>query len=115
VLPGLLHAWYIIYSHPDPTYAELQQEDSEQGRVTHYYIQQEPSGAPQGGAAGRARGGYGTVGPAPAQQFPGQQAGTVPPAQYYVSQQRMQAGGSEEAPPTYQESTKGDNKVQRHD
>ena len=35
VLPGLLHAWYIIITYPEPTYEQVAQEDSENGRVTY--------------------------------------------------------------------------------
>ena len=109
VLPGLLHAWYIILQYPDPTYEEVRQQDAENGRVTYYYID---NGEAQQ-AVGRAQRGYGTVGSAPNQQFHGQQAGVAPPAQY----QNAGAMGGESSegapPPTYQESVKGDNKVQR--
>ncbi|KAF2152451.1 putative stress response RCI peptide [Myriangium duriaei CBS 260.36] len=104
-LPGLIHSWYIIASYPDPTYEELAQHDAEHGRVTYYYIQQ---GQAQP-ANGQQRG-YGTVQPA---QAPG--------GQYQNQQDAMiqgQAGSSSqqnaEAPPPYQESIQGDNKVQRH-
>ncbi|KAF4552127.1 Proteolipid membrane potential modulator-like protein 1 [Elsinoe fawcettii] len=99
-LPGLLHSWYIIASYPDATYEELEAEN-ERGRVTYYYIQ-------QGQAAQR---GYGTVnqGGQPAQNPQGQ----------YASPQHAPLPGSstqpEQAPPSYQESIQGDNKVQRHD
>ena len=109
VLPGLFHAWYIIATYPDPTYDELAQQDSENGRVTHYYIDQGQAPPAQGQRA------YGTVGNAPHQQFPGQQAGVAPPAQYVARYEGMQCGeGSAGAPPpTYQESVKADHKMQR--
>ena len=100
-LPGLVHAWYIIASTPDPTYSELSQ-DPEQGRVTYYYVQTQPHYGPQG-----RQGGYGTVNSTPNAQFPSQQAGFVQPP----SQQQQQAGPSDEVPPTYQQAV-GDNKVQ---
>ena len=122
--PGLLHAWYIIATHPDPTYDELAQQDPERdGTVTYYYVQQ--SGGPQyaqpaRGGAPPARGkahnpqqqqqqGYGTVNSsAPNAQFPAsQQEGFVQP----------QAGGSNgegaAPPPSYQQAVEGDHKVQR--
>ncbi|PNS18789.1 hypothetical protein CAC42_5328 [Sphaceloma murrayae] len=100
-LPGLIHAWYIIASYPDPTYEELEAEN-ERGRVTYYYIQ-------PGQAAQR---GYGTVNQGatmPAQN---------PQGQYTSPQGQGHAGSStqpEQAPPSYQETIQGDNKVQRHD
>lgn len=70
--------------------------------MTYYYIQQgtTPANPAQ-------HGGYGTVGPA--QSASGQ----------YQSQEAMAQGmpGSSsggEAPPTYQDTIKGDNKVQTH-
>ncbi|GAB7338483.1 hypothetical protein MBLNU457_5238t1 [Dothideomycetes sp. NU457] len=113
VLPGLLHAWYIILQYPEATYEEVPQQDAENGRVTYYYIdngdgqgQRRVQGAPP-------QRGYGTVPSAPDQQFRGQQAGVAPPAQY--QNQAVMGGESSEGlpPPSYQESVKGDNKVQR--
>lgn len=107
VLPGLLHAWYIIASYPDPTYEQAQQQDPEGSRVTYYTVQ--PGSGQQGGQRG-----YGTVGSAPSQQFPGAQQGSQP----FANQQYQQGGGSmqaqtgEEVPPTYTEAIKGNNKVQ---
>lgn len=117
VLPGLLHAWYIILQYPEATYEEVAQQDAENGRVTYYYIdngdgqgrQRVQGSAPQN-APPR---GYGTVPSAPNQQFLGQQAGVAPPAQY---QNAARMGGESNEglpPPSYQESVKGDNKVQR--
>ncbi|KAI6819025.1 hypothetical protein KC367_g3603 [Hortaea werneckii] len=111
-LPGLLHAWYIIFTYPDPTYEELAQHDAEQGHggngtVTYYYVQQQ-HGQPQYTAPARPQAGYGTVNATPNAQFPAAQGqGFVPSA--------AQAGGSSEGeapPPTYQQAT-GDHKVQR--
>ncbi|KAI7361205.1 hypothetical protein KC354_g8253 [Hortaea werneckii] len=112
-LPGLLHAWYIIFTYPDPTYEELAQHDAEQGHhggngtVTYYYVQQQ-HGQPQYSAPARPQAGYGTVNATPNAQFPAAQGqGFVPSA--------AQAGGSNEGeapPPTYQQVT-GDHKVQR--
>ena len=108
-LPGLLHAWYIIISDPEPTYTPVQ--DAEQGNVTYYYVQtsgpQYSDQTPQGSQRG-----YGTVNSTPNAQFPSQHQGFVqPPSQ---PQAPAQAGPSEgdAPPPSYQQAT-GDNKVQR--
>ncbi|RMY78834.1 hypothetical protein D0863_00425 [Hortaea werneckii] len=110
-LPGLLHAWYIIFTYPDPTYEELAQHDAEQGHggnggtVTYYYVQQQ-QGQPQYSA--RPQAGYGTVNATPNAQFPAAQAqGFVPNAA-----QAGSSGEGEAPPPTYQQAT-GDHKVQR--
>ncbi|TKA33778.1 hypothetical protein B0A50_00614 [Salinomyces thailandicus] len=111
VLPGLLHAWYIIYTYPEPTYEELAQQDAERGEggnVTYYYVQQ---GQPQYAAhnAQSRPQGYGTVNSksTPNAQFPASRGqGFVPGAQAGGS------GGEAAAPPSYQQAT-GDHKVQR--
>jgi len=54
-LPGLLHAWYIISSYPDPGYEQVQQEE----RVVYVVHGTQ----------------YGTV--TPQGQFPGQQSGST--------------------------------------
>ncbi|KIW01837.1 hypothetical protein, variant [Verruconis gallopava] len=125
-LPGLLHAWYIISSYPDPSYEPIQNEEH-----IVYYVHAAPAG------------GYGTV--TPHGQFPGQHSGTAnaftnqqpgkapkmtpaPPANSYAatssSSAPAPAPGAEEAaahsvnpdapPPTYADAVKGDYKVQ-HD
>lgn len=101
VLPGLLHAWYIIAITPDPTYEQVPADDAERGHVTHYHVHGQPQYAPGGG---RAQQGYGTVSNAPNSQFPGQQNGFVQPP--------PQAGSSDQAPPSYTQAVQGDNKVQ---
>ena len=115
--PGLLHAWYIIYAYPDPY--DLVAEDAESqphgATVTYYYVQQErrPSRSQQYSSPRPA--GYGTVGPAPASQFPGQESGTVnsfPPRQ---QQQYGGSAGQDEVPPSYQDAIRGDHKIQTRD
>jgi len=110
VLPGILHSWYIIAKHPEPTYDEIAQRDPEQGhqRVTHYYVSQQP--ASRRAAPAPAAAGYGTLNSsAPNAQFPhNQQQGFIqpPPAQ-------QAAGPSTDTPPTYQQAVDGDHKVQK--
>ncbi|CAD0110887.1 unnamed protein product [Aureobasidium uvarum] len=107
ILPGLIHAWYIISRYPDPTYDELAQEP-EGGRVTYYYVQQShrPSVSSSRGP------GYGTITGAPSSQAEGSQ-----PQQYRQDQQMPSASKKGDAanPPTYAEAVKGDNKTQSHD
>ncbi|KAK5165357.1 hypothetical protein LTR04_001247 [Oleoguttula sp. CCFEE 6159] len=129
-LPGLLHAWYIIASYPDPSsdYEGLGQHDPEAGGATYFVVAQGPPGGAQG--AQRAQGsqnGYGTVA-APQNQFPGQQqSGTVNSFPQPRAQLKPKSAGrserpgpeagagssrGEEVPPSYQEAVKGDHKVQ---
>ncbi|CZT18581.1 related to stress response RCI peptide [Ramularia collo-cygni] len=104
-LPGLVHAWYIISTYPEPTYHQVPQ-DAERGNVTHYYVQTQPSRRPE------APHGYGTVNSTVDQQFPGQQQGVVQPKSKAVAAPRQQqAGPSEEVPPSYAQAV-GDHKVQ---
>lgn len=82
--------------------------------MTYYYIDNgDGQGQRRVQAAPPPQRSYGTVPAAPSQQFLGQQAGVAPPAQYQ-NQARMGGESSEGLPPpSYQESVKGDNKVQR--
>ncbi|KAF4312896.1 hypothetical protein GTA08_BOTSDO11779 [Botryosphaeria dothidea] len=138
LLPGLLHAWYIIWAYPDPSdYERVSGNDSENGNVTYYYVahtsagpspSQQPyrsHGAPNYGAAGNK--------PVPAstsnKQFPGQQAGVANPWADQISpaaQQHSQSsaaegsstngeGSASQPPPTYAEAVRGDHKVQTHE
>lgn len=82
-------------------------DDAEQGNrahVTYYYVQDQTQYAPQGQPQGKPPGSYGTVNSTPNSQFPATQAG-------FVQQPPVQAGPSDETPPTYQQAV-GDNKVQ---
>ncbi|CAG8429379.1 unnamed protein product [Penicillium salamii] len=107
-LPGLIHAWYIIFKNPEPDYDAIayepipgggsQRRDLENGNVTYYYVsRQSAQDQPQPQRA------YGTV--------QGQQA----PAKNSNTQGNQDSGnGSSSAnpPPTYAEAVRGDNKVQ---
>lgn len=117
VLPGVLHAWYIIATTPDPTYTQVPQ-DEESGHVTYYYVQAQPQYRPGGAPAAQGKllgkpAGYGTVSNTPNAQFPSQSAGFVePPAPSTESQAQAGPSGEVAAPPTYQQAV-GDHKVQR--
>ncbi|KAK4574636.1 hypothetical protein LTR86_001477 [Recurvomyces mirabilis] len=104
-LPGLLHAWYVIASSPEPTYEELQ--DPERGNTVTYYYVQQGSGPQYARQDGQGRS-YGTVNAAPSSQFPqeGQQGFVQPP-------QKAGPSDGSAAPPTYQQAVQGDNKVQK--
>ncbi|KAK5107630.1 hypothetical protein LTR62_000965 [Meristemomyces frigidus] len=106
-LPGLLHAWYVIASSPEPTYEELQ-DPERANTVTYYYVQQGAGGPQYTRQDGTGRS-YGTVNAAPSSQFPqgGQQGFVQPPPQQGSSSEDVQP------PPTYQQAVTGDNKVQR--
>lgn len=105
VLPGVIHAWYIIlYSEPDEAgsgYRAVGQEDPERGdNVSYYYVNVPPPRRPSASTAGDAYGNrnYGT---------------TAPPQQGHAPGSSQQAQSSnDEVPPTYNEAIKGDNKVQ---
>ncbi|KAJ6098785.1 hypothetical protein N7467_000320 [Penicillium canescens] len=109
-LPGLIHAWYIIVKYPeqDPDEASYepipggasQRRDLENGNVTYYYVSHQPLQHP----APRS---YGTV--ANGQQASAQSnSANKSQGQHEGAEQ----GGSSQAPPTYAEAVKGDNKVQ---
>lgn len=123
VLPGVLHAWYIILNNPEHTYEHVPDHERQDGsRTTTYYYVSHGGPAPQGGQMN-----YGTIGSQPnAGQFPGQQTGTTNAFSQPKKQKKTQPqqgvagqevgageGSSEQAPPpTYAEVIKGDHKVQ---
>ncbi|KAK8160976.1 hypothetical protein IWX90DRAFT_388466 [Phyllosticta citrichinensis] len=121
VLPGLLHAWYIIWAYPDPDY-EYERVDSEApGHVTYYYVAHGPT--PQNTLRGQpkpqSQPRYGATGAGmPAsnqQQFPGQQTGTsnsFAPQQGGHGDADAARGSNQAPPPSYQEAVRGDHKVQ---
>jgi hypothetical protein len=136
VLPGLLHAFYIILKYPDAhDYERVQDHErahgahtTADGAVTYYYVSH---GQPQHPARAQQPVNYGTVGSQPSGgQFPGQQNGFVKPGQQSKNNAQAQngvagqevgapsasnGGGSVEPsgpPPTYADVIKGDNKVQ---
>ncbi|EOD46920.1 putative stress response rci peptide protein [Neofusicoccum parvum UCRNP2] len=124
LLPGLLHAWYIIWAYPDrDDYEHLAPGDAENGHVTYYYVT--TTGAPARGGnnnsqqyrSGHAGGpSYGAAGgrPVPAstssQQFPGQQQGVVNPWANEPSGQAAQPskGGSGAAQPAGPQASGGE-------
>lgn len=121
VLPGLLHAWYIVLKYPDPyEYEHLHNEENGSGGSRTYVV-----------VPGRGNGqqtNYGTVGSQPSGgQFHGQQTGVLPfpqaktnghsaAPQNGVAGQELGGEGSSGQPagppPTYADVIKGDNKVQ---
>lgn len=130
VLPGLLHAWYIILQYPEDHEQYQRVADGERGDnqgTTYYVITHDQPGRRQG------QPGYGTVANTPSGgQFPGQQTGGVGS---FAGQQQgnvkaakgvsgpAQNGTGEEGsssqpagpPPTYADAIKapGDHKVQK--
>ncbi|KAL5428546.1 hypothetical protein PMIN04_000692 [Paraphaeosphaeria minitans] len=124
VLPGMIHAWYVILNNPVHTYEHVpDNERHDASRTATYYYVSHGGPAPQGGQMN-----YGTVGSQPtAGQFPGQQTGTTnsfpqpkkpkhAQPQQGVAGQEVGAGegSSDQAPPpTYAEVIKGDHKVQK--
>jgi len=123
VLPGLLHAWYVILQNPEQYEHYQQVADGERGGTTYYVVTHE-----QPGRQGQPS--YGTVGSQPnGGQFPGQQSGGVgsfggqrqknaSTAKKGAPAPAPQAGGEgssnqpEGPPPTYADVIKGDHKVQ---
>jgi uncharacterized membrane protein YqaE (UPF0057 family) len=116
-IPGLLHAWYIIASTPDPygEYEGLQAHDrAESGRVTYVFVQPGHQPPPQSGSSQPQN--YGATAQQPHKAQRQQQ-------QHQQQHQRQGAGSSSggqgssngaqaNPPPTYAEAVKGDNKVQ---
>ncbi|KAF2873732.1 hypothetical protein BDV95DRAFT_666782 [Massariosphaeria phaeospora] len=131
VLPGVLHAWYIILKYPD-AYEYEGVRDGERngdGSLTYYYVARGPTSSQSGGQQG-----YGTVNNQPSSgQFPGQQSGTMnsfqqpktgskpqgqtAQPQHGVAGQELGGQGSSGQPagppPAYADVVKGDNKVQK--
>ncbi|KAF2143850.1 uncharacterized protein K452DRAFT_247322 [Aplosporella prunicola CBS 121167] len=95
LLPGLLHAWYIIYTYPDTSDSEYERvaasDPEANGSVTYYYVQrgnnnaggrqQQPSSGAQQQYRSHGQPTYGGVAPMPGSasrhQFPGQQQSGV--------------------------------------
>ncbi|KAL1620054.1 putative stress response rci [Diplodia seriata] len=137
LLPGLLHAWYIIWAYPERDEYE-RVADSENGNVTYYYVAHASTdgrrGPPSRGnnqqqyRSHPAGPNYGAV---PSQQFHGQHNGVENPwaeEGRSVAKQGSSAppprasqpgdggeGSASQPPPTYAEAVKGDHKVQTHD
>ncbi|KAJ5152145.1 hypothetical protein N7492_010440 [Penicillium capsulatum] len=112
-IPGLIHAWYIILKYPEPDYDDVayepipggasQRRDLENGRVTYYYVSNQPLQHPSQQRA------YGAVDQhAPAQPKPSNQ-----PQQGGAGSSSGQ--GEARPPPTYAEAVQGDNKIQTQD
>ena len=102
-VPGLIHAWYIIASHPEADYDYEPIDDAENQRVTYIVVQE-----------GNGRRNYGTQGQGQGQR---QQPKPQVPEHSRPAQGPSTGAGSGEngAPPSYSEVVKGDNKVQRQD
>lgn len=119
-LPGLLHAWYIIARNPEYDY-DYEPIDNEQGsgeRVTYFYVAHNQQEAGQPGQTN-----YGGTANQPP-KGPQQQSGVVStasapsgsgPAGPSSSSRQHHVPGGENAPPTYADAVKGDNKVQTDD
>jgi hypothetical protein len=119
VLPGLLHAWYIILQNPDPHDGYQRANDGEraEGGTTYYVVSHTGGPASRPGAATMN---YGTVagqqrsGANNSQSKKGSKGPAQPPA--HASAQNQGGEGSsrqpEGPPPTYADAVKGDHKVQ---
>lgn len=104
-LPGLFHAWYIIFKYPEPDFIDepiIGGGDVEgNNRVTYYVFQPPPP------PSSNSRN-YGTLG--------GQSSSSsspAPPARQQDDQEGAASGGGH--PPTYAEAVRGDHKIQTHD
>ncbi|CAI7622598.1 unnamed protein product [Penicillium manginii] len=117
-VPGLIHAWYIILKYPDPDYdnayepipgGSSQRRDLENGRVTYYYVSNPPLQHPSQQRS------YGAT-----QQPPSNSnapSGNQPSGNKAPNHPQEGAAGSsgQNAPPTYAEAVRGDNKIQTQD
>lgn len=132
VLPGVIHAWYIILKYPetyDPyEYHQVADGERGDGRTTYYVVTHEQP-ARRAQPTHGAHASYGTVGSQPSSgQFPGQQQGFVQQNQSKVKAKQDKKGAQpvdhghggegsssqpEGPPPTYADVIKGDNKVQK--
>lgn len=120
-VPGLIHAWYIIARNPERDYDYEQIPDAEGGRVTYYYIRHEPSRRDYGTQQGHNR----PAPPPPKPQNRPTQSGNAngegstrpaPPPPTQPEGPSVGAGGDgPEAPPSYSDVVKGDNKIQTQD
>ncbi|KAK7981765.1 hypothetical protein PG996_009453 [Apiospora saccharicola] len=114
-IPGLIHAWYIIAKFPEGSY-EYQgvPQDSEGGRVTYVFVQ--GNGAPH--QQGRQQRHPQSIQPKPQDQGVMNYGATNQSGGGAVQGSSSAAAGSSSAgnaPPTYAEAVKGDNKIQTQD
>ncbi|KAI9730355.1 MAG: hypothetical protein M1834_005865 [Cirrosporium novae-zelandiae] len=94
-LPGLIHSWYIIARYPESDYDyDTVPQDSEEGRVTYYYVNRVPSHQEQQ--------------PPQHPPMPQQNYGSID----QVANQSNE-GPSQGVPPSYDQAIRGDNKVQK--
>lgn len=129
-IPGLLHAWYIIAKFPEESYDyQRVPQDSEGGRVTYVFVNgQQGNGSGHHGGPQRQQ----QIGqPKPQDQgvmnygatttknnsnhgghHAAAQGGSSSSA---AAQAGSSSAGGENAPPTYAEAVKGDNKIQTQD
>ncbi|KIW21330.1 hypothetical protein PV08_01910 [Exophiala spinifera] len=129
-IPGLIHAWYIIARNPERDY-DYEPLDAEGGRVTYYYIRHEPWRRDYGTQEQRGHGRQAPPPPPPPPPKPQNRPAPAPPAPAQsasangegssrpapqVEGPSVGAGGDgPEAPPSYSEVVRGDNKIQSQD
>ncbi|KAK8090982.1 hypothetical protein PG994_000487 [Apiospora phragmitis] len=120
-IPGLLHAWYIIAKFPEESY-EYQRvpQDSEGGRVTYVIVQGD--GGPQRQRQQQQHRQPQRVQPKPQHQdvmnygATNQSGGGGAAVQGGSSSAAAgSSAGGHNAPPSYAEAVKGDNKIQTQD
>ncbi|KAK8028929.1 stress response rci [Apiospora marii] len=113
-IPGLIHAWYIIAKFPEESY-EYQRvpQDSEGGRVTYVFVQ--GNGGPQQQQQQQRH--PHSVQPKPQDQGVMNYGATNQSGAGAQGSSSAAAGSSSagNAPPTYAEAVKGDNKIQTQD
>ena len=113
VLPGMIHAWYIILKYPEGYEPLPGDADYEGGhRVTYYYVARGQGGAPPLAPPAGTGTGAPDGGKAQRQLQRGASYGTVGGGGEASSQAQGQGQGQGQLPPTYAEAVKGDNKIQ---
>ncbi|CAN8102760.1 unnamed protein product [Discula destructiva] len=107
IVPGILHAWYIIAKFPEQNYDYERVDESERGgRVTYVVVRDDGAPRPSGGSQPKPP-------PRHANMTYGTNGGAAGHANNAESSSSAAAGPSDGAPPpTYAQAVSGDHKIQ---